>query len=83
MQTISFDSMTYVLKLLNLMIFHRKMFKLPEGMAQSRRLHAKFYVLRPPPELQKLQGRDFEWHGRSFSGGMWWYMADGSKPAWI
>lgn len=23
-------------------------------------LHAKFYVLRPPPELQKLQGRDFE-----------------------
>ena len=24
------------------------------------RLHAKFYVLRPPPELRKLQGQDFE-----------------------
>ena len=23
-------------------------------------LHAKFYVLRPPPELRKLQGREFE-----------------------
>lgn len=73
------------------MIFHRKLFQLPEGMAQSRRLHAKFYVLRPPPELRKLQGRDFEWHGRSFSGGMWqcgdtWQMGVGhgrSKPAWI
>ena len=23
-------------------------------------LHAKFYVLRPPRELRRLQGRDFE-----------------------
>lgn len=28
--------------------------------AMGCRLHAKFYVLRPPPELRKLQGRDFE-----------------------